>query len=594
MNHLHFLIIAFVKTQSIIIISALLSLLLSACSGEYNYPPVLDEINRVADDDPGRAMAMLDSVRPTLDHDDESVMIYHSLLTIKARDKAYITHTSDSAIVAVINHYENGGDPRHLPLVYYYGGRVYSDLGDAPQALDYFLKAWELLKDDNSNSKLKSVLTGQLCRLYQKQNLYKEATYFLMLSHQNDIATADTIGQIYNLTDFGLIHQKLDDLDSAMYYFRKAKDLADKFANKSSGMLCTAQLQLANGFLEMGQLDSALYYLKPIISTCNKSNQPAVYAIATSLYYDLNQLDSAEYYANEILRLGFNQGRHTAYGYLTQIEERRGNIHKSLVYMTKFRQCEDSISRTIETELIAKLNAQYNYQLRETKAQELAISNKKQHEIILYLTIGIAFVFVFSICLIQYLKRKKVMSELKYSLLQEEQERQHRLSQEYIKTNELQIQELQRQLNNITSENNNLRIILSERCAELEAKNQLAKIELKRNKEITESFTKTEIFHKLKNSTQQIESSDIEELENVILSTFPHFKVRLNTLAPKISQTEYKVCLLIKLGIKPTQISRLLCLSSESISTIRTRLYAKITGNKCSTTIADEFIKTLK
>ena len=55
---------------------------------------------------------------------------YH-LLTIKANDKAYITHTSDSLILSLVDYYEHGGDPVYLGEAYYYAGSTYRDLGDA-------------------------------------------------------------------------------------------------------------------------------------------------------------------------------------------------------------------------------------------------------------------------------------------------------------------------------------------------------------------------------------------------------------------------------------------------------------------------------
>ena len=62
-----------------------------------------------------------------------------------AADKAYMRHTSDTLIRQVVAYYEDGADPWLLPEAYYYAGRVYSDLGDAPQALDYFERAAEAL-----------------------------------------------------------------------------------------------------------------------------------------------------------------------------------------------------------------------------------------------------------------------------------------------------------------------------------------------------------------------------------------------------------------------------------------------------------------
>lgn len=51
-------------------------------------------------------------------------------------------HTSDSLILDVIDYYSSNDDRNLYPEVLYYGGRVYSDLGDYPTSLSYFRKHW--------------------------------------------------------------------------------------------------------------------------------------------------------------------------------------------------------------------------------------------------------------------------------------------------------------------------------------------------------------------------------------------------------------------------------------------------------------------
>ena len=62
---------------------------------------------------------------------------------MKIADKNYVTHTSDSLILRVIDHEESHkGDGRYAEALYY-GGRVYSDLGDYPTSLKYFQQSLE-------------------------------------------------------------------------------------------------------------------------------------------------------------------------------------------------------------------------------------------------------------------------------------------------------------------------------------------------------------------------------------------------------------------------------------------------------------------
>ena len=112
---------------------------------------------------------MLDSMKPQMSEVGEAVKNYYLLLRIKAADKAYITHTSDTAILRLVDYYENDGDKTLLPITYYYAGRVYRDLQDAPQALDFFRKAEDAIKDCGSeDTKFLAYIYGQIgyCLLY--------------------------------------------------------------------------------------------------------------------------------------------------------------------------------------------------------------------------------------------------------------------------------------------------------------------------------------------------------------------------------------------------------------------------------------------
>ena len=116
--------------------------------GPRRYPATLRMADSLCLVSPDSAISLLARYADSLSDAPQAVRMYHRLLQIKARDKAYVRHTSDSAILSVLHYYINGGDRRLLPEAYYYAGRVYSDLGDAPQALDYFEKALESMKGE--------------------------------------------------------------------------------------------------------------------------------------------------------------------------------------------------------------------------------------------------------------------------------------------------------------------------------------------------------------------------------------------------------------------------------------------------------------
>lgn len=126
----------------------------------------------------------------------EATRMYYRLLCIKANDKAYIRHTSDSLILPVLHYYTEKKDEHHLPEAYYYAGRVYRDLEDAPLALDYFQKAIDALPD-NKGYRLKSKIYSQMGTLFLYQKTYDEALKILKEARKCNIALKDSASMVF-------------------------------------------------------------------------------------------------------------------------------------------------------------------------------------------------------------------------------------------------------------------------------------------------------------------------------------------------------------------------------------------------------------
>lgn len=82
------------------------------------------------------------------------------------------------------------------------------------------------------------------------------------------------------------------------------------------------------------------------------------------------------------------------------------------------------------------------------------------------------------------------------------------------------------------------------------------------------------------------------EVAHQVRRIYPNFRSRLYELC-RLSDTEFRVCLLIKLHIAPADIATALCREKSTVSTIRSRLYAKVFGRKGSSRDWDDFIETL-
>ena len=91
---------------------------------------------------------------------------------------------------------------------------------------------------------------------------------------------------------------------------------------------------------------------------------------------------------------------------------------------------------------------------------------------------------------------------------------------------------------------------------------------------------------------QRLQEAEWADLENQMKKVYPGFSSQLRSLYA-MSELEYKVCLLIKLRMAPTDIASVLARDVSTISTVRSRLYKKVFGQKGGAREWDEFILSI-
>ena len=258
--------------------SLLLALLLlgfCAC-GQGSYPSTLLRADSLASVAPDSARVLLARWADSAGHAPERVRMYHRLLTIKAADKAYVRHTSDSLIKKVVAYYEDGGDKSLLPEAYYYAGRVYRDLGDAPQALDYFERAADALPP-RGQEVLAGKIYSQTGTLFLYQQMYEEALEMFLRAYAYDVKAGDVYdvkagdvrGQVFALRDITNVYQRMEKLDSTLAYIQKAHVLASECGNVD--MLSLVQGQRLSLYLQLQKYDSAEVCLREAFKHVHKA-----------------------------------------------------------------------------------------------------------------------------------------------------------------------------------------------------------------------------------------------------------------------------------------------------------------------------------
>ena len=81
-------------------------------------------------------------------------------------------------------------------------------------------------------------------------------------------------------------------------------------------------------------------------------------------------------------------------------------------------------------------------------------------------------------------------------------------------------------------------------------------------------------------------------VEERLLEAFPHFRSTLYSLY-ELSETEYRICMLIKMDTTPSNMARLLAMGASSVSQSRLRMQQKVFGGSGTAKDWDAFVHSL-
>lgn len=591
----HILII-FVGMNTKMPILSLLFVLLCLCAcGHKPYPQALIAADSLASANPDSAITLLKSIESTMQAEPEATRMYYRLLCIKANDKAYILHTSDSLILPVLHYYIGKDDERHLPEAYYYAGRVYRDLGDAPQALDYFQKAAEALPE-NGGYRLKSKIYSQMGTLFAYQSMYDEALEMYKRGGEYDEMLKDSTGMVFKLRDMGNMYRELGKRDSTLAYFKEANRLSLLLQRRD--LFNMMQGQLASLYLDLQEYDSARAALQNVLKDIERPSRSAIYSIAARFYDVTDQTDSAVWYYNDLLDFGTIYAKKAAYRRLLELAIEQGNTKQAPRYLHGLLQYIDSIEQVTQTGTIRRMHSLYNYQLREKENSRLKAENNRQTSWIYLISGGLAISILSFIAYRQHSKRKRLELERQLDKLRTI-EKENREKIESLERYKVQKEELEKNLEDISiPENSQQKRQLNRKIELLNHILQQKVIENEQEKEAQSYLFSSDIYKKLQeraNSARGEAYVNPEEwkiLKELMPPAYPNFFERLHSLHTP-NENELHVCMLVKLQFRQADIARLLQLKPESISSIRRRLYQKVTGEKGAPELWDKVIDSL-
>ena len=554
------------------------------------YPATLSRIESLADTNPEEARPLLDRLRDSLSSFDEEQHMYYDLLDLKVNDKMYVRHTSDSLIKRITAFYETYGDRDKLLESYYYMGRVYRDLNDAPEALKYFQKALDVAGDTRKYRLLSNVYS-QMGTLYFYQNVYENAIRMHEKAAQYKLLKGDSTSLSLVMRDIARVYDAINKNDSAVLYYQKAADIAKEIGlvHRYSGI----STELGDLHREMGMYDKAFECLFESLKDSVGRNMYPTYSTLGHIYLEVGKLDSADYYLRRCLDSPDLYVRDAIYEYLSLLYERRLNYREAIRYVRLGQQVQDTIRKITDSEEIRKMTSLYNYQKRETENLRLKGENDRMqiriYRILSLFGLGLSITLLF----IYRLKRQKERLARQFEALQREKQEQYERSFQYVEANNAKLNELGTLLSKDHEDTNSLLHVRKELLQVTNEQIQLRRTErdlLESDLRHSDIYMK---FHSTNEADQIIREEDWNALRKELDKTYNNFTNRLYQLYSGMSLIELRICYLIKISVKVTDMAKILGRSKPSVSSSRKRLYKKIKGEDGTPNELDELIADL-
>ena len=580
------------------ILGLLLIILISGC-GRTPLNPTLVELEKMADAMPEVA---LDSLHRISTEDlSRADKVYYDFLSVKLADKAIIRHTSDTLIISVINYCSSHGMKDRYAEVLYYGGRVYHDIGDFPSAIEYYGEALNQIEGNKESLKLKGNIVSQMSSLLNAMRLFNEARRYIKMSIEVDKKLNDTVNLMYDLEVLGLNLMNSRNYDAAEHLFREALNISNK-KHHVAALWDSAHIAAVKNYKT--EPDSAVRFIKDIphkVMNGNKydnDTRQLVYSYAADIYRCAGIPDSAYKYALELVKIKDAVNLKKGYAILLSDELKdlvpadsiRPYVHCYEAAVESYMNSRGDVNALIQ-------NTQYNYSIVERDKQK-ALEKKRVIE--RWLALSVIVLLLAIIAVIYYRdKSNRTLIRLRSALdssreLRKQLEAGDAKGKDYGPgtghTAEEAPEATAEVVPEVTAEYLRRRLI-----DELTAVCDSKKKRLPLSPEIGNSRAYAELQNYIKEKRVIRDTSPLwSELHSAILAASPNFDRRLQLLSPgKIKTDAYRIMLLIKCGVTPTQLCVLIGRAKGTLSTRRRILGLKFTDNEISPTMFDNLIYAL-
>jgi DNA-binding NarL/FixJ family response regulator len=576
-----------------VIFLLLIIMLLSSCAGNRKYDDLMqraDSIMNVNDDSARVAIRMLDGVKPQLPEFSQSQKMRYELLRHKAMNKACITFTSDSVMKEVVDYYDHHGSANERMLANYVLGCVYRDMHEAPMALEYYNKATEQADTTAADCDYGTLyrVYSQMGFLFSKQYLPYQLLDAFGKAEKYAYLAKDTLNAIINYQNRENAYSYLGNKDSVIAINLHAATMFKQIGNNYAAAIAFGCNY--NYYVEKEDTLNALKTFKAYFSTGYEGNSEyedskAYVLCQKGTYYMFTaQLDSAYNNLQQSLRLCKSYSIKAATTKaLAQYYAKVNQPAMAMKYALQSSEYNDSDLIEARKTQLQQVQAMYDYSRNQEVAKRAEQKAKRSMQMNYMIVLACIMLFL----LLSYIYRKQLALKKKKIAV----------SKLLYEDSLLKLKRLQDEKAKLVSENDNKLVqIITEKEKTInklkaEINDIQEKYSLSSMSDVELALMDSSIYKKIKfievHPKKNMSEEDWKELADTVEKAIPNFIPRLKN---KLSDKDYQICLLIRLGFSTSLIARLLDLSVAAISKSRKTMLKKICGKIGKPKDFDEYV----
>lgn len=507
---------------------------------------------------------------------------------------------------SLVDYFDSHGTPNERLVAHYLQGRVYHDMGEAPQAIDCYQQAVEQVDTAAEDCDFRTLMSvyGQMSLLFSCQFLPDDEISALRMAAKMAHKNKDTLTEIIALDRLSDPYFLKKDTNNVLLIEEKAREMYLKHGYKEyAGQAILGSIRIALNRHNTSEAERLLNIYRNESGLFDSNGdliRGGTYYVDKGVFLtQVGNLDSAQYYFRRAISQKKYEG---GYQGLLSVYEKKNLPDSIAKYARLFANANDSSFLHVNQESVHRISSLYNFTRQQKIAAEQSENAREANRQKRGLIVIVLLITVVSFFVVRRLRKQSKVRYLKLvsrydrskAELSAALDRQRLLHYDYELALRSKEEEQQLQLQTIIEE-------IQQKKSEiqlLKEKVQSQEVQLQRfsSAEMEKEFKKSNVYHLFdeRKSSKYInripEEKDWDELTDLFRTHF----VRFNTFIAydhHLSIQQYRYCILFRLGFDNNEIGILMNKDINQRHHLRKFICESLFGKSTNIKMLDSLLK---